>query len=251
MPFTFYCGLKMHGSGRQKGDIDEAHTQGISVSYKQVMEGKLSLAQAVCKRHNEDGIVLLTDLHQHSFSTYGVDNLYGQSKGNFSQDEFHGTALSATNHLSCDNLGLRRPQIKVDSDDSSTPKLPDSNRLVKPAELDEGDILAPRSGTGPIRPSHDLVHGAKVKDKSWLLHGKGILDQDTLGEKDVITWSGFNSHLMNDDTVKLRDEIGVYPLFPDKAASASMMKHAMVLAQEGTSFPARLLSLVLINHCMP
>lgn len=45
-----------------------------------------------------------------------------------------------------------------------------------------------------------------------------------------------NSHLLNDDIVKPRVEIGVYPLFPDKAASASMMKHAMELAQEGTSF---------------
>ena len=41
---------------------------------------------------------------------------------------------------------------------------------------------------------------------------------------------------MNEDTLKPRAEIGMYPIFPDKAASASMMKHAMELAQKGTSF---------------
>ena len=193
------------------------------------MKVKLSLARALCKQHNEDGIALPTNLCQHVLSTYDVDNLDGQSKGNFSQDEFHGTALSATNHLSHDNLGLRHPQIKVDCEDSSIPKLPHSYTLAKPVDLNKGDIMAPRSGTDP-------VHGAKVKEESWLLHAKGILDQDTLGEKDVITWSGFNSRLMNDDTVKPHAEIGVHPLFPDKAASASMMKHAMALAQGGTSF---------------
>ena len=41
---------------------------------------------------------------------------------------------------------------------------------------------------------------------------------------------------MADDSVKPRAEIGVFPLFPEKAASPSMMKHAMELTMKGTSF---------------
>ena len=53
---------------------------------------------------------------------------------------------------------------------------------------------------------------------------------------DVITWAGYNSLLANDVSVKPPAVIGVYPLFPDKAASASSMKHAMELTMQVTEF---------------
>lgn len=63
-----------------------------------------------------------------------------------------------------------------------------------------------------------------------------VLEQDTFPGDEVITWSGFNSRLMSDDTVKPKAVIGVLPLFPDKAATPSMMKHAMKLTMEDTQF---------------
>ena len=60
----------MHGNARMKRQIENAHEFGL--------------------RPN----VLIT---------YDVDNLDSHAKGNFSQDEFHGTALSATNHRSQEN----------------------------------------------------------------------------------------------------------------------------------------------------
>ena len=41
---------------------------------------------------------------------------------------------------------------------------------------------------------------------------------------------------MSDDTVKPKAVVGVLPLFPDKAATPCMMKHAMQLAMQGTEF---------------
>ncbi len=87
-----------------------------------------------------------------------MDNLDGQSKGNFSQDEFHGTALSATNHLSWDKLGVQRATIQLDFSDTSVPQLPDAYALIHPVELNENSAMfAPRSNNN--RPSHDLVRG--------------------------------------------------------------------------------------------
>ena len=57
-----------------------------------------------------------------------------------------------------------------------------------------------------------------------------------LEEGDVITWSGFHSLLASDESVKPPAEIGVYPLFPDKAASASSMMHTITLTMQGTEF---------------
>ena len=41
---------------------------------------------------------------------------------------------------------------------------------------------------------------------------------------------------MSDDSVNPKAVVGVLPLFPDKAASPSMMKHAMHLAIQDTEF---------------
>ncbi len=61
---------------------------------------------------------------------------------------------------------------------------------------------------------------------AWLNHVSSVIESGELHDIPV-TWSGFNSHAQNDTDIKPRAVIGICPLFPDKAASASMMKHAM------------------------
>ena len=161
----------MHGDARlKKKQIKKSHELGLSVSYSRVMEVKQAIARAVCKCHVEDGVVLPTNLRGNVFVTYDVDNLDSHNMGNFSQDEFHGTALSATNHLSNENQGVKRAPIKLDFSDASAPQLPDSYDVVPPVELDNNPMFVPRSINGPLRPSHNLVQGAKMKDESWMAH---------------------------------------------------------------------------------
>ena len=64
---------------------------------------------------------------------------------------------------------------------------------------------------------------AKVKDEAWLAHVANALTQSASSDGDVITWAGYNSLLANDVSVKPPAVIGVYPLFPDKAASAEVL----------------------------
>ena len=235
-PFPLYLGLKLHGEGRQKKQISNANAFGMSVSYKRVMEIKRSMAQAVVKQFVNDGVVLPTNICKDVFVTFDMDNLDSKNQGNFSQDEFHGTAISVTNHLSRDNLGVERPCVQIDPADTSLPQLPDSYSVVQPAELTRNDLFVPSSPDLDCRPSHNQLHGAKVKDESWMAHVSTQLKHDTLPEGEVITWSGYNARLMSDDSVKPKAVVGVLPLFPDKAASPSMMKHAMHLAIQDTEF---------------
>ena len=52
-------------------------------------------------------------------------NIDTNNQGKFSQEEFHGMAISVTNHLSWDNKGVERPTIELDPKDTSVPQLPD------------------------------------------------------------------------------------------------------------------------------
>ena len=120
----------------------------------------------MCKRHAEDGVVP-TNLRHNVFVTYDVNNLDGQNKGNFSQEEFHGTASSAANYLSCDNLGVQRTPIQLDFSDTSTPHLLDSYAVIHPVEGEGVNLIYVSTGTGShYRPVHDRVQEAKNKDES-------------------------------------------------------------------------------------
>ncbi len=238
-PFPLYHGIKLHGDARLKHQIETSHQLGISVSYARVMEVKTQVARAVCKRHDMDGIVLPTNLRLSVFTTHDVDNLDCNKTGNLSRGAFHGTCITATNHLSKENTGVHRPAITLDPTDKSKPKLCDSYQIVPPVQMKNDDIFVPvnvTSGDTNVQPSHSLVRGAKVKDEAWISHVGDALEKGDLGKDDVVTWAGFNSQLMDDESLQPPAEIGILPLFPDKAATPSMMKHAMEIVKKNTEF---------------
>ena len=184
----------MHGAGRCKSQIENEHQCGPSVSHNRVMEVKKTIAQAVCNRQAEDGAVLPTVLRCNVglFTIYDVDNLDSNRQGNFPQDELHGTAISATNHLSHDNLGVKRSPIELDFTDTSTPKLLESYSVVQPVRI-PNSLIVPKSDTNALRPGQNLLKGAAMKDESWLHHVGSVVQEDTLSEDEVIMWSGYNS----------------------------------------------------------
>ena len=52
----------------------------------------------------------------------------------------------------------------------------------------------------------------------------------------AVTWAGFNCTLQSDDNMKPRANIGILPLFPDKAASVTMVKHSLLLGKSLTDY---------------
>ena len=120
----------------------------------------------MCKRHAEDGVDVPTNLRHNVFVTHDVDNLDGQNKGNFSQEELHNNALCLTNHLSFDNLGVQRSPIKLDFSYTFTPHLPDSYSAIKPVEGEGVNVIYAFTDTGShFRSVHYRVQEAKEKDE--------------------------------------------------------------------------------------
>ena len=124
--FLLYRGLRLHGYGRDKKQIGIDKYHGISVSYDRVMEVKRGVARAVCARSAQDGIVVPSNSRFNVFTTHDVHNIDSTAQGNFSMSEFHGYALSVTNHCSHENPCVKRSPITLNPSDTSIPKLPDS-----------------------------------------------------------------------------------------------------------------------------
>ena len=118
-----------------KNQIGIAQEQRICVSCRRVMEVKLDIAQAVCARDAEDGVVVPTNSHMSVFTTHDVDNLDGSAKKAIIPWMSFMDMLWVTNHLSHDNLGQKHVPIKLDPTDKSMLKLPDSCMIHPSAEL--------------------------------------------------------------------------------------------------------------------
>ncbi|MES9879449.1 MAG: hypothetical protein ABW185_01030 [Sedimenticola sp.] len=234
-PFPLYMGLKLHTDAKLKHLISTFEQLGLCVSYQRERDINKAFAIGVSDRIKKEGVVVPSNVRKGVFTTTDFDNIDQHKRSNLSREEFHGGLLSVTNHLSDDNHGTPSEPITIDNINLSTrPVLPASYSVVPPAELDTNiDTILP-STTRPVRPEHDRISGATVKDQAWIEAASNLIEGD-MKAGDVVTWAGFNSSLLSNESVKPRAIIGVLPLFPDKAASVPMVKHSMMLSKAVTA----------------
>ena len=113
-PFPLYIGIKMHSDAYPRHLVQTLHHLGLSMSYECVRELKIAVARSVCKWIEEDGVVLSINMHSVVFTTGDFDNLDHKKTHNLSNDEFHGVAISLTNHLSQETMGLTCKTVTID-----------------------------------------------------------------------------------------------------------------------------------------
>ena len=88
------------------------------------------LALITCKQYEDDKVVVPTNV----LTTADVDNHDVKKSCNFSWDEFHGTSITMTNHLSHDDMGDERFPITFDDGIDMTAQvvLPNHYGVVHP-----------------------------------------------------------------------------------------------------------------------
>ena len=238
-PFLLYIGIKMHSDACLRHLVQTFHHLGLSVSYECVREVKIVVARSVCKRIEEDGVVLSTNMHSGVFTTGDLDNLDHKNTSNPSNDEFQGVAISLTNHLSQENMGVTHETVIIDPTDRSMSKLPDNHVIVPPIDPTRVELLVPRDvDTTTVRPAHDRVPGSQGRDEAWIDHvfWINIKGGATKGWYSDLIGTGFNFNPEDASTVKPPAEIGILPIFPDKSTDPPLVKHVMLLVQKCIQF---------------
>ena len=109
---------------------------------------------------------------------------------------------------------------------------------MPPAELDSNADIALNKTDKPVRPQSDRIQSAIAKDETWIQYASNIIlsKGSNLADEEKVTWAGFNSSRMHVETVKPRAVTGVLLMFPDKAASVSMVKHTMAITRDAIQF---------------
>ena len=107
-PFPMYVGLKLHADAKLKQLMSVFEKLGISISYQREREINKAFAIRISERIKKDGIVVPTNTRKKVFTTLDLDNIDQKKKSNLSKDEFHGTLISVTNHLTRKPRGTPR-----------------------------------------------------------------------------------------------------------------------------------------------
>ena len=236
-PFPLYVGVKLHAEGRSKQQLEMLLEYGLSIGPKRVRGIKLGLARAVCKRAKEESVLVPTNMKKGVFVTGDVDNLDHRKTSNLSNKEFHGTAITMTNHLSVENMGVGRDPIVIDHSDTSKPQLPDEYSQIPHVDLGNDAQYCRSEHAYAITPLNDIIHEAQMQEELWISHVQNAINKDGFEPGDTpIMWSGYSSYHLDDDSIKPTAVIGTLPLFSLKASSPSMIKHAMELLKKNTEF---------------
>ena len=238
-PAPVYVGMKLQNAGAGKSVIQSFASIGLSVSYDRITEISTYLATRVSEQFRQDGVVVPPNMRRFVFTTADVDNINEIVRSTLGQSDLDGTMISFTNHLTPDNEGLKRElcQVHCDTDtDRKNISLPDSYTIVPPIELTNSDIYLTPSDN-PYMPGTTHIPGAITKTEAWLKHASTLVNrEEDLTKGDMCSFSGFNASLIPPESMRPRAEIGICPLFLEKAQSPSMMKHAMIIAKDGIAF---------------
>ena len=102
-------------------------------------------------------------------------------------------------------------------------------------------VLAKASVAVP-KPSNSIVQisghleGAKNQEKCWLERAVELMKRDTLEKGDTVAWASYHASNQNvTDNFHLA-LTQLMPLFYEKAATAAMVKHGMVVQRRATEF---------------
>ena len=99
------------------------------------------IGDTICSQFKREGIVCPSLLHKNIFSTHATDNIDHDPSSRSSRDSFHGTAVTATQHLLKVNDGQIRPPLpSARSSGLQLEKLPSDYTTVQPFVLAKKDV---------------------------------------------------------------------------------------------------------------
>ena len=212
-----YLGLLIHNKTRKRELIDTLYANGLSVSYARVLQFSTDEANHVIDRFDQEGLVCPRNL----------DNLDHNTSSTASNDAFHGTAISITQHLTNENCGVQIPQLQEsDTQGSKTIKpLPVSYSIVPPISL-PGNIIPPTCEGLVIPPSSHIDDDDSKMH--WLVKVNEAITNVTGDDQAIkdISWSAYFASIQ-EFVPKPPAIVALLPLFRDSAHTITMVKHGM------------------------
>lgn len=233
-PLPIYIALNVHTQTRSKKLVDNLYNLGLSVSYGRIDELSNGMATAVCEKFKSEGVVCPPNQRLGLFTVGALDNIDHNPSSTTSQGSFHGTDISVFQFPTETECGTLRPNISLAEPKSNKDfTLPENFSTVPALSFKVTDVSVP-SIKNTVCDTNLHVESGLAQEKCWLDHGIQLLDKD-LEREDYISWSAYHASLIQPGK-ELPVISGLLPLFHEKAASISMVKHGMDVLRQVTEY---------------
>ena len=233
-PLPLYVGLSLHTQTRSKKSIDIMHKIGLSISYFRVLETENQLGTAICKRFMQEGLVCPAILRKGLYTVGALDDIDHNPSSMTAQRSFHGTGISIFQFPTLSSKGSCRKQPAIEpTTDIVDFSLPDNYTTVPAVTCKTSEITVPE-----ITCNRIIGHLEEAqKDETWWAdHGIELLEKEKLGKKDNASWAAYHaSHQLEPTDPPALNSL--LPLFYEKAATFSMVKHGMDIVKQITNHP--------------
>ena len=214
--------------------IDAFYHLGLSISYDRVLSISTEIANNIVGRYEREGVVCPFKLREAVFTTAAVDNIDHNPSATTSKDLFHGTAISLAQHPTTENPGRVRG-ITFDLRKSLASKkivqLPAHYSELLPLVIHSTEEKVP----GCTPQSVDLAQAKPMdsisQEKDWLETCRQTLSKDTFGDKDVVSWAGYNSSHLSLSSHQPAI-IALLPMFIENAHLFAMITHSIKVVRE-------------------
>ena len=235
MPLPLYLGIKLHTQSRNKILIEQLHSLGLSVNYKRVLQIEQNLARSVAERYHTDGIVCPMNLRKGLYTVGAIDNLDHNPSSQTAKGSFHGTGISIFQVATETNQGESRGKISF-NEASGLLQLPEEFSVVPAVAFSVSHLKVPERMHVPDDPmpiGHDVLH----HEKEWLHNALSLLQEDQeCDDKMCLTWSAYHSGQQRCNTETTPGLGALLPLFQEKAATFSMIKHGIDVLKKITEY---------------
>ena len=230
-PLCTFLALKLHAETRSKSLIQMLFKLAISPSYKRVLSIEDQLTAAVCEQFNQDDVVVPCSLKKNRFSIGALDNVDYNPSSTSAQGSFHGTSLTLVQVGDISEVTEDQEPVRIPPRGNTT-ELPETYSVVPYVDYQTSRQKVPWRSKS-FSTSSLVTEEQLDQENEWLQKSALLLDT-RLEPEDRISWAGFHASRQT-STPRSTCSQGLFPLFKDKAASLSMVKHGMDIIKSAIS----------------
>ena len=230
-PLPIYIGLNIHSLVRSKKLIEQLSNLGISITYDRVLQLEENRALSMCRQYQLNNVVCPSHLQKGHFIAGAMDNVDHNPSSTTADSSFHGTGISIVEYPSEDTGTIVQQGITPTADTANELSLPASYAIVPAVALNESKASVPARLCYEF---HGNLENGILREQQWLKNALMVLES-TMEEYKPMSWASFHANLQPDVHIQPATT-ALLPLFHEKADSPAMIKHAMDILQNVTSF---------------
>ena len=189
---------------------------------------------AVCKRFEEENLVCPANLRKGLITVGALDNIDYNPSATTAKRSFQGNGSTIFQLPSHSNGGIVRDPIVIEESPSRKLSLPDEYVNVPAISCKTDQLSIPQLACGDEAAC--LLEASRADEEKWFQHGIHLLKKDILTKEDYISWAAYHASL-DSNPLDPPAVISLLPLFYEKAATLSMVKHGMDVLRSITTHP--------------